>query len=196
MSATRPISVQTSQNDTSPPQSPLTVASEHNRQAPHPCAKPLFRPSLIGSPGLHCGLRPSCADTKRLVLCLCFDICPLERFETVLAAGQSAAFSIPRAADETPERVVLTSAGVHLQIAEPPPPFPPGASAWGAEEAGDGKYPLGAIRGNGLRHFCRNRPRALCPHRTGRMTAGVALMRAARGLIDQIGTPRRSAPTA
>jgi hypothetical protein len=42
-----------------------------------------------------------------------------------LAAGQSAAFSIPRAADETPERVVLTSAGGHLQIAEPPPPFPP-----------------------------------------------------------------------
>jgi hypothetical protein len=44
----------------------------------------------------------------------------LERFETVLAAGQSAAFSIPRAADEAPERVVLTNAGGHLQIAEPP----------------------------------------------------------------------------
>ena len=41
----------------------------------------------------------------------------LERFETVLAAGQSAAFSIPRAADE---RVALTNAGGHLQIAEPP----------------------------------------------------------------------------
>jgi hypothetical protein len=66
----------------------------------------------------------------------------LERFETVLAAGQSVAFSVPRAADEAPERVVLTNAGGHLQIAEPPPPFPPSDSAWGAEEAGDGKYPL------------------------------------------------------
>jgi hypothetical protein len=44
----------------------------------------------------------------------------LERFETVLAVGQSAAFSIPRAAGEAPERVVLTNAGGHLQIAEPP----------------------------------------------------------------------------
>ncbi|HEX4617916.1 MAG TPA: hypothetical protein VH230_18615 [Stellaceae bacterium] len=44
----------------------------------------------------------------------------VERFETVLAAGQSAAFSIPRAAGEAPERVVLTNAGGHLQIAEPP----------------------------------------------------------------------------
>jgi hypothetical protein len=43
----------------------------------------------------------------------------VERFETVLAAGQSAAFSIPRAAGEAPERVVLTNAGGHLQIAEP-----------------------------------------------------------------------------
>jgi alpha-D-ribose 1-methylphosphonate 5-triphosphate synthase subunit PhnI len=43
----------------------------------------------------------------------------LERFETVLAAGQSAAFSIPRAASEASERVVLTNAGGHLQIAEP-----------------------------------------------------------------------------
>ena len=41
-------------------------------------------------------------------------------FETVLAAGQSAAFSVPRAAGEAPERVVLTNAGGHLQIAEPP----------------------------------------------------------------------------
>jgi hypothetical protein len=44
----------------------------------------------------------------------------VERFETVLAAGQSAAFSIPRAAGEAPERVVLTNASGHLQIAEPP----------------------------------------------------------------------------
>jgi hypothetical protein len=44
----------------------------------------------------------------------------VERFETVLAAGQSATFSIPRAAGETPERVVLTNAGGRLQIAEPP----------------------------------------------------------------------------
>jgi hypothetical protein len=44
----------------------------------------------------------------------------VERFETVLAAGQSAAFSIPRAAGEAPERVMLTNAGGHLQIAEPP----------------------------------------------------------------------------
>ena len=43
----------------------------------------------------------------------------VERFETVLAAGQSAAFSIPRAGAAL-ERVVLTNAGGHLQIAEPP----------------------------------------------------------------------------
>jgi hypothetical protein len=48
----------------------------------------------------------------------------VERFETVLAAGQSASVSLPRAAGEAPERVVLTNAGGHLQIAEPPP-FPP-----------------------------------------------------------------------
>ena len=52
------------------------------------------------------------------------------RFETVLAAGQSAAISIPRAAGEAPERVVLTNAGGHLQIAEPPPPFPPSDFRW------------------------------------------------------------------
>jgi hypothetical protein len=44
----------------------------------------------------------------------------VERFETVLAAGQSATVSIARAAGEAPERVVLTNAGGHLQIAEPP----------------------------------------------------------------------------
>jgi hypothetical protein len=45
----------------------------------------------------------------------------VERFETVLAAGQSAIFSIPRAAGEAPERVVLTNTAGHLQITEPPP---------------------------------------------------------------------------
>jgi hypothetical protein len=49
VSATRPISVQTSQNDTSTPQSPRTAAGEQNRHAPHPCARPLFRPSLRAS---------------------------------------------------------------------------------------------------------------------------------------------------
>jgi hypothetical protein len=39
-------------------------------------------------------------------------------FETVLAAGQSAAVSIPRAAGEV--RIVLSNAGDHLDIAEPP----------------------------------------------------------------------------
>lgn len=43
----------------------------------------------------------------------------VERFETVLAAGQSTTFSLPRVAGEAPERVVLTNAGGHLQIAEP-----------------------------------------------------------------------------
>ena len=43
-----------------------------------------------------------------------------ERFEMVLAAGQSAAVSIPRAAGEPPDRVVLTNAGGQLHIAEPP----------------------------------------------------------------------------
>jgi hypothetical protein len=44
----------------------------------------------------------------------------VERFETVLAAGQSVAVSIPRAAGKALERVVLTNAGGHLQIAESP----------------------------------------------------------------------------
>ena len=48
------------------------------------------------------------------------DKAAVERFEAVLAAGQSAAVSIPRAAGEAPERVVLTNASGHLQIAEPP----------------------------------------------------------------------------
>jgi len=43
----------------------------------------------------------------------------VERFETVLAAGQSAAVSIPRGAGEAPARIVLSNAGDHLHIAEP-----------------------------------------------------------------------------
>ena len=41
------------------------------------------------------------------------------RFETALAAGQSAAVSIPRGADEAPARIVLSNAGDHLHITEP-----------------------------------------------------------------------------
>ena len=41
------------------------------------------------------------------------------RFETVLAAGQSAAVSIPRGAGEAPARIVLSNAGDHLHITEP-----------------------------------------------------------------------------
>jgi len=44
----------------------------------------------------------------------------IARLETVLAAGQSAAVSIPRAAGEAPEQIVLSNAGGHLHIAEPP----------------------------------------------------------------------------
>jgi hypothetical protein len=47
------------------------------------------------------------------------DKAAVERFETVLAEGQSAAVSIPRAAGEAPARVVLSNAGGHLHIAEP-----------------------------------------------------------------------------
>ena len=43
----------------------------------------------------------------------------IARFETVLAAGQSAAFSIPRGVGEAPVRMVLSNAGDHLHIAEP-----------------------------------------------------------------------------
>ena len=48
------------------------------------------------------------------------DKAAVERFETVLAAGQSAAVSIPRAAGEAPARIVFSNHGSHLQIAEPP----------------------------------------------------------------------------
>jgi hypothetical protein len=47
------------------------------------------------------------------------DRAAVERFETVLAAGQSAAISIPRGAGETPVQVVLSNAGDHLHITEP-----------------------------------------------------------------------------
>jgi hypothetical protein len=43
----------------------------------------------------------------------------IARFETVLAAGQSAAVSIPRGAGEPPARVVLSNAGDHLHIDDP-----------------------------------------------------------------------------
>jgi hypothetical protein len=42
------------------------------------------------------------------------------RFETVLATGQPAAVSIPRAAGKAPARIELSNAGGHLHIAEPP----------------------------------------------------------------------------
>jgi hypothetical protein len=48
------------------------------------------------------------------------DKAAVERFETVLAAGQSASVSIPRAAGEAPARIVFSNAGDHLHIAEPP----------------------------------------------------------------------------
>src|SRR5947209_17377034 len=50
------------------------------------------------------------------------DKAAVERFETVLAAGQSAAVSIPRASGEAPARIVLSNAGRHLHIAQPPAP--------------------------------------------------------------------------
>ena len=45
------------------------------------------------------------------------DRAAVERFETVLAAGQSASVSIPRDAGEAPARIVLSNAGDHLHIA-------------------------------------------------------------------------------
>ena len=41
-------------------------------------------------------------------------------FDAALAAGQSAAVSIPRAAGEAPVRIVLSNADGHLHISEPP----------------------------------------------------------------------------
>ena len=47
------------------------------------------------------------------------DQAAVERFETVLTAGQSATVSIPRAAGEAPARIVLSNAGDHLHVAKP-----------------------------------------------------------------------------
>ena len=47
------------------------------------------------------------------------DKAAVERFETVLAAGQSAAISVPRGAGEAPARIVFSNTGGHLHIAEP-----------------------------------------------------------------------------
>jgi hypothetical protein len=47
------------------------------------------------------------------------DQAAVERFETVLTAGQSAAVSVPRAAGEAPAQIVLSNAGDHLHIAKP-----------------------------------------------------------------------------
>ena len=47
---------------------------------------------------------------------------PVARFETVLATGQPAAVSIPRAPSEAPARIVLSNAVSHLHIAERPAP--------------------------------------------------------------------------
>lgn len=44
----------------------------------------------------------------------------VERFRSVLAVGQSAAFSSSRAPGEAPERVGLANVGGHLQIVESP----------------------------------------------------------------------------
>jgi P pilus assembly chaperone PapD len=47
------------------------------------------------------------------------DKAAVERFETILAPGQSATVSIPRAAGETPAQIVFSNAGGNLHIAEP-----------------------------------------------------------------------------
>jgi len=47
------------------------------------------------------------------------DRAAVTRFETVLAAEQSAAVSIPRAVGEATARVVLSNTGDHLYIDEP-----------------------------------------------------------------------------
>ena len=41
------------------------------------------------------------------------------RFQTILAVGQSAAVSVPRATGKAPEQIVLSNAGDHLHITEP-----------------------------------------------------------------------------
>jgi hypothetical protein len=47
------------------------------------------------------------------------DRAAVERFETVLAAGQSATVSIPRGPGAAPARIVFSNAGDHLHITEP-----------------------------------------------------------------------------
>ena len=47
------------------------------------------------------------------------DQAAIARFETVLAVGQSAGFSIPRRVGEAPAGMVLSNAGDHLHINEP-----------------------------------------------------------------------------
>src|SRR5262249_29881486 len=47
------------------------------------------------------------------------DKAAVARFETVLAEGQSAAISIPRAAGEAQTQIVFSKAGGQLHIAEP-----------------------------------------------------------------------------
>jgi hypothetical protein len=54
------------------------------------------------------------------------DTATVARFETVLAAGQSATVSIPRAVAKEPARILLKNAGDHLHIVEPNP----APSAW------------------------------------------------------------------
>ena len=51
---------------------------------------------------------------------------PVERSRRYCRQGMSVAVSIPRAAGETPARVVLNNAGGHLHIAEP--------AAWGSAQ--------------------------------------------------------------
>ena len=48
------------------------------------------------------------------------DKAAVERFEAVLAAGQSASVTIPRPAGEAPARIVFSNAGGQLHIVEPP----------------------------------------------------------------------------
>jgi hypothetical protein len=48
------------------------------------------------------------------------DKAAVARFEAVLAAGQSAAVSVPRAAGKAPAKIVLSNLGGHLHIVEPP----------------------------------------------------------------------------
>ena len=60
--------------------------------------------------GFHVAVTTQCGLTDKAAV---------ERFETVLAAGQSAVVSIPRGAGEASARIVLGNAGDHLHIADP-----------------------------------------------------------------------------